>query len=250
MMNSFDSSLNKLNALTDVQKNSFVTRPHPQLMRAVNAYTVFSKIGSPTHFLNVKSIKSTNVSLAWEGLYQYMLVHGVELNVCSPNISTSELYRFTTEELFNIEIEESSSSCVVYSFIYDDFYPDHKYDNSRAAVDDCMSCIFSKKTYEWMHFFKEKDLVLNQHKKLDREDFKMRIHAFQSLFRSFTILDIRARKVSLSNSECRVTGSYNVYAQNIIDHFKLEGGWQVLFHFDEKLDFWQIRHVNVKGLSL
>ncbi len=248
-MNNFDSSLNNLNALTVAQKDSSITRPNQQLGRAGNAHTVFSKIGCPTHFRNVKNIKSANVSLAWEGLYQYMLVHGVELNVCSPNISTSELYRFATEELFSVEIEDSNSPDVVYSFIYDDFYPDHKYDNSRAAVDDCISCIFSKKIYEWMHFFKEKDLVLNLHRKMDREDFRMRIHAFQSLYRSFTILDIRARKVVLNNGECRVTGSYSVYAQNIIDQFKLEGGWQVQFDFDKKFGFWQISQVKIKGLS-
>jgi hypothetical protein len=247
---SVGESLSKI-AMFDAGDNAVSITEHSSTARPGEAgKTVFDKIGRPSHFPAIVNLKASKVSLAWEGLYQYMLVNGVELNVCSPNISTYELYRFTTEELFYVEVEDATTSDLVYSFIYDDFHPDHKYDNLRAAIDDCVSCIFSKKNYEWMHFFRNENLTLNSHGGLNKEDFRIRVQAFQSSFRSFSSLDIRARSVVINDLYCHVRGTYTANGETTTELLKLDGHWLVQFEFDEKIGFWEINRVRIKGISL
>jgi hypothetical protein len=67
---------------------------------------VFDKIGAPLHFKPVKEIPDNDIEEAWSELRHHMNEHGIDLDVCSPNISARELYRFTTEELFEHETDD------------------------------------------------------------------------------------------------------------------------------------------------
>src|SRR5262245_37630724 len=62
--------------------------------------TVFKKIGKPGGFKPVVEIPDKQIEQEWNELYHYLLEHGIDLQVCSPNIGPRELYRFATEELF------------------------------------------------------------------------------------------------------------------------------------------------------
>src|SRR5579885_1596753 len=68
--------------------------------------TVFDKVGKPAQFKPVNEIPDTEIDDAWEALQHYMLEHGVEISAQSPRVTTRELYRFTTEELFDHETED------------------------------------------------------------------------------------------------------------------------------------------------
>src|SRR5687767_10939002 len=58
---------------------------------------VFDKIQRPNHFKPVNEISDEEIENAWNSLDEYLQKYGIELSVCSPNISDRELYRFTTE---------------------------------------------------------------------------------------------------------------------------------------------------------
>ncbi|HMD00913.1 MAG TPA: hypothetical protein VKH37_12205, partial [Ferruginibacter sp.] len=67
---------------------------------------VFEKIGKPSQFRPVNEVPDEEITQAWEGLHDYLREHSIELGVCSPNISSRELYRFTIEELFEYEMDD------------------------------------------------------------------------------------------------------------------------------------------------
>ncbi len=69
---------------------------------------VFDKIERPSHFKPVNEIPDDEIENAWHNLDEYLKKYGIDLSICSPNISDRELYRFTTEELFNHEMNATN----------------------------------------------------------------------------------------------------------------------------------------------
>ena len=108
---------------------------------------VFDRIERPAHFKPVNEIPDDEIDNAWDELDEYLHKYGIELSVCSPNISKRELYRFTTEELFNHEMDDMNVPGMMSCFTYDEFYPDYIYDNTNIALHDCIECILKKQVF-------------------------------------------------------------------------------------------------------
>lgn len=67
---------------------------------------LFDKIGRPQIFRPVNEIADDGIGKALDDLLSYLSEHHIQLDVCSPNITTRELYRFATEELFEYEMDD------------------------------------------------------------------------------------------------------------------------------------------------
>src|SRR5204862_7356956 len=111
----------------------------------------------------------------------YLNEHGVELSACSPKVTARKLYRFALEELFQCEIDDVNIPGMMRGFIYDEFYPDHEYDNTKAAKDDCVEPIFSKEPFERTYQFSDQ-LRLNNHFPMTRQEFKYLINRFHDAY--------------------------------------------------------------------
>lgn len=85
---------------------------------------VFEKIGKPQHFKLVNEIFDAEIEKAWQTLSAHMSDYGIQLSACSPKVTSRELYRFATEELFELEIDDIDIPGMMNGFIYDEFYPD------------------------------------------------------------------------------------------------------------------------------
>ena len=144
---------------------------------------VFDRIERPNHFKPVNEIPDDEIENAWNELDAYLNKYDIDLAVCSPNISHRELYRFTTEELFDHEMNDMNVPGMTTCFTYDEFYPDHKYDNTRYAIDDCIGVIFDKKEYEWMPWLRSENLCINNHSNLTVTDFKKIINRLKKLMK-------------------------------------------------------------------
>ena len=211
--------------------------------------TVFKKIGSPQYFKNASEIPDLEIEREWERLSEHMSAHGIELSACSPRVTAREFYRFTTEELFKHETDDISIPGMVTGFIYDEFYPDHEYENARAAVHDCVSAIFCKEAFEWMHHFAQ-NVGLNNHLSLSRDDFKEVINRFKDLHDDIErdVLDVESAKIE--GKVCAVKGNYAAQAKisNVTVQYK--GNWLVEFELDDDLGYWYINNVQIEGVAL
>lgn len=210
--------------------------------------TVFEKIGSPQHFKRADEIPEREVEQAWENLSNYMSEHGVELSACSPRVSARELYRFVTEELFKHETDDITIPGMITGFIYDEFYPDHEYDNTRTATEDCVRPIFCKEPLEWMHHFAKK-LRLNDRPELAREEFNKLINDFKDVHDELDLIDLAVGSANISEKLCLVKGNYTASAKigNECTHYK--GNWLVEFILDDDLELWQIDNVQIDGIA-
>jgi hypothetical protein len=104
----------------------------------------FERIERPKHFKAANEIPDDEIDNAWNALDAYLNKYNIDLAVCSPIISKRELYRFTTEELFDYEMNDIFIPGGMTFFTYDEFYPDNIYDNTKIALEDCIQCILKK----------------------------------------------------------------------------------------------------------
>lgn len=210
---------------------------------------VFEKLDSPAHFAPASSIPDPEIDIAWEELHGYMRRFGIELDVCSPNVNSRELYRFATEELFQKEIDDINISGMVCGFIYDEYYPDHKYENTRVALENCMACIFNKRNLEWLYDFRESGISLNDHSQISLKEFRKKVSDFQAAYQSIDILNLIETGCMITENECTVNGVYKIKVRVEAEEFLLEGKWMVQFEKLEERDAWYITNVQVKGVS-
>jgi len=210
--------------------------------------TVYDKIGKPAQFKPVNEIPDEAMEDAWNALHDYLQQHGVDLSVSSPKVTARELYRFTTEELFEHEIDDINMPGMISGFIYDEFYPDYEYDNTRYALDDCIKLILKKDTVDYMPNL-SKRITLNDHKELKEEAFKSLINQFKAAFDDIVLHEAEAEGCTIEETTCTVKGKYS--ASGFISSDKLDwtGEWTVIFHFDDDMGYWEIVTVLIQNIN-
>jgi hypothetical protein len=209
---------------------------------------VFDKIGRPTNFRPVNQIAESEIENEWKLLIEHLNQYSIDLDVCSPNISKRELYRFTTEELFAYEMDDMSIEGMTSGFIYDEFYPDHIYDNTRYAVDDCIKLIFNPRQIDFMPWLKRKNLSLNDHYPLTEEDFKKRINQFKEAYKDIKLNKLLGIDCEINENCCEVKGEYDISLVLPSEERRVLGSWRVEFELDEDGDYWQIVSVQVENI--
>lgn len=169
---------------------------------------LYDKIEKPTHFRPAKEISENQIENAYKELSDYINNYGIELTVCSPNILTRELYRFTLEELFEYNMNDMDIPGVVSSFIYDEFYPDHVYDNQRTVETDLFPDIFSERPIFFDYGFSYSDIILNDEIFSDYNVFKEKINSFKSFYSKISLEEINTSSVEINEKECLIMGVY------------------------------------------
>lgn len=210
--------------------------------------TVFEKIGKPTQFKPAREIPDGEIETAWENLSEYLNTHGIDLSACSPKITSAELYRFTVEELFACEVDDINVPGMISGFIYDEFHPDHEYDNSRAAEQDCISAILNSSQLEWMHNFKDQ-IQLNHSSTLSKEEFKSRINRFKESYDDIELSEVVVESSKVDGDNCNVLGTYSAFGKFGNEKAAWTGRWQVDFCLDKEFEYWYINSVLIEGIN-
>ncbi|MEO8711522.1 MAG: hypothetical protein ABI405_05330 [Parafilimonas sp.] len=211
--------------------------------------TVFEKIGKPQQFKPVNEIEDVDMEAAWKALHEHISQYGVDLSVCSPKVSVRELYRFTTEELFEHEIDDMNLPGLTSGFIYDEFYPDYEYDNTNAAVDDCIKSILNKEPFEWMHHFTKDNITLNNYNALSQEEFKNIINRFKDAFDEIELNELNDINCLINENICNVEGTHSASGKFANELMQWNGKWNVQFEFDDEYGDWSINNVQIEGIN-
>ncbi|HEY6975156.1 MAG TPA: hypothetical protein VH396_02635 [Chitinophagaceae bacterium] len=239
------------NNLTPEIENEFLRNiiEFEKQFEAHKTITVFEKIGKPQHFKPHNEIPDKEIDDAWRKLADYMAQYGVDLSVCSPKVTTRELYRFATEELFKHATEDINIPGMMSGFIYDEFYPDHEYDNTRAAVDDCIKRIFEKEPLEWMHHFKDENIRLNNHYPLSKEELQIIVNRFKDSYDEIELINSPDTSCEIADKLCNVKGSYSANGKIANETILLKGNWLVQFELNEEYGYWYIVNVQIEGIK-
>lgn len=203
-------------------------------------------LGRPVHFRPVAEIPDENIESEWITLHDYMNEHGIDLSVCSPNVSARELYRFTTEELFQFESDNISLPGMMTCFIYDEFYPDHKYDNQRMATDS-IKRFFEKLDLFDFHFAKK--IRLNNIYDLSFEKLSEIVKAFKAGYKKISKIQIDPTGCDIDRDYCAVKGNYSaIFKTDRIANVK-NGEWLVELSFEKEYEIWRIDSIQLEGIA-
>jgi hypothetical protein len=164
-------------------------------------------------------------------------------------VTARELYRFTIEELFKCETVDIDIPGMMTGFIYDEFYPDHQYENTRTATDDCMKLIFSKQPFEWIHHFADQ-VRFNERPAITKDDLKKIINRFKDAHGEIELDELGVDSANIEEKYCVVKGNYAARAKSDTQATTYRGNWLVEFMLDEDLDFWYIENLQIEGFSL
>lgn len=209
---------------------------------------VFDRIERPSHFKRVAEIPESEIDTAWDELDSYLNKYHIDLAVCSPNIGNRELYRFATEELFDYEMNDIFIPGGMTCFTYDEFYPDHIYDNTRTALEDCIQCILKKTAFNWMPMLKKEDLRINDHYPLSEKEYINIINRFKEAYEDIKANDLTTTDCQIVDANCEVKGTYDITLVLPSEELNLKGNWLVEFEFDD-FGFWEIYHVHIEGIN-
>lgn len=211
---------------------------------------VFDKIGKPSQFKPVVEIADDKMDEAWTELKNYMKQYGISLDVCSPNISNKELYRFSLEELFDCEMDDVNIPGMMHCFIYDEFHPDPVYDNTSTAVESCIQHILDKRPMEWTYCFRKDNLKLNEHFPLNIHELMARVNRFKEAYEDLEMKEIEVGKCVVNIRDSHVDGTYKLTATTGAEVLQLAGNWKVFFELDEKMGYWNIIEVQIENINL
>ncbi|MBS1745276.1 MAG: hypothetical protein JST21_03790 [Bacteroidetes bacterium] len=180
---------------------------------------VFDVIGRPAHFKPVAEIPDEDIDTAWKELRKHLNDHGIDMDACSPNISVRELYRFTTEELFEHETGGMAIPGWSMNYIYDEFHPDPIYENSRLVGQDLFHDIFSKRDLFYEIHYCKGGFDFNDCQYADYNVYAEMINNFKSLFDKIKIKKFKVEDCSVQDNDCWVKGHYKAIAVNAKKNF-------------------------------
>ncbi len=207
---------------------------------------ITDKLGNPA-FTPVHKIPEDQIEQEWVVLYHYMYDKGIDLQVCSPNIKPRELYRFATEELFRMKTDDISMPGMKTCFIYDEFYPDHAYDNQQMVVDYCIKAFFVKR--EVCNFCLNHTLTLNRYKKLSWQEFQSLMDCYHLSFNETKNVEIKVDHSLIKDNTGEVSGSYKALFITHDEEQEKSGKWKTELCFAKKFGFWLITNIQIEGID-
>ncbi len=210
---------------------------------------LYEKIGRPKHFKPVQEIADEDIEECWIDLLNYLRNHCIDLSVCSPNITARELYRFTTEELFQQKIADTNVPGMMNCFIYDEFHPDPVYDNTRAIEEDLLPGIFSNNHSLFNFWFATRRLTLNGRKYDHFDNLKQKIDVFKSCFDSIQLKKVKTISCVVNKTNTLAEGEYQFAASLGTLETCYKGKWKVKFLRDD-LGYWVIKNIWLEGIDL
>jgi hypothetical protein len=210
---------------------------------------VFDHIGRPGHFIPANEISDHDIHDAWNELRALLNRHSIDLNVCSPNISERELYRFTMEELFEQEMLAMDMPGWNYNFIYDEFHPDPVYESINAALWGMRGIFRKEPLAKDDPRFKNEKLALNRYRPIDRPAFDEIINRFKDSFEDIVLTSTRDVQCSLAENLARIHGVYRAKCRLGDERIIYRGKWEMDMEMEEANQWWMIRGVNIEGIE-
>lgn len=211
--------------------------------------TVFEILGCPQHFPEGKDIDEGRIGEVLQDILQFMKQKGIQLTVFSPNVKEAEIYRFIKEELFEHRMLYIDVAGMTTHFVYDEFHPDHAYENSRTAVTECLQEILKKEEMQWTFQF-EQSLSINQYRRLTIDAFRRLMNGFKFKYKHIEPLNIEPRKCTIENNTCLVSGWHETCFTTEEEHVLKTGTWKVWFRYWAELRIWMIHEIEIDGIDL
>jgi hypothetical protein len=207
------------------------------------------RLGDVSHLKPVENVPDEEIEFAWRELDELLAENGISLSACSPRITSRELYRFTTQELFELEMDDINIPGMINCFIYDEFYPDPIYECENTAINTCLRTIFSTEPMEFSFGFAENDIELNGTTSDTSEVLFTRINRFKDLFEEIEVEEILCNSCIPLETTANVSGSYVLQASIDNEKFRIAGTWEISLLKHDKVEYWFANKLVIRGID-
>ncbi len=209
---------------------------------------LFDKIGRPQQFPKAGQINDDRIGDTYLKLLEYLAANGVHFSVFNPGITVRELYRFVTEELFEIETDDVNIPGMIVGYVYDDFYPDPVFENATIARDEILAEIFSNDDISegWSIssiYFRFNGVTMSP------EILKKKINHFKSRFTAISLKNCNIEEGTIDGDDCMISGRYEAVAHADHQVFRFNNIFRVQFRLEET-GFWMITDLWLEGLDI
>jgi len=213
--------------------------------------TIYERIGKPV-FKPVAQITAAEIKLAVKNITTLLAKNYISLDICDGPYPDETIYRFLTEELFDIKVERKPVAGIDSHFIYEEFHPNHKAD-------------IVKRTHTFLqNFFKrhfnEYCTELSWHcitaegVQLTREDVVSKMNIFFEAFEKFTsdAYNIDETSFELQEADSRGMG----FAEGVLKYdavmdngetMHYEGPYKLYMQMED--NWWSIFYFVVPGFK-
>jgi len=207
--------------------------------------SIFEKIERPAHFLPVGYIPDDEIENAWQNLWQYLQDHGIHLDHCSPRVTPRELYRFTTEELFQLEVDDIQVPGMIQGYIYDEFHPDPVFDLCMMVENSIFWNIFQKDHLSLHNVLTSNKVQFNEQPVMEMEKFQGLINNWKDQYEEIHLLGFKVSSSDIIENEAIVKGYYCMEARVSILTKREEGEFMVKLEKEEGI--WKIGELVIEG---
>ncbi|MBK9228574.1 MAG: hypothetical protein IPL67_16360 [Ignavibacteria bacterium] len=203
---------------------------------------IYDYIGRP-EYRNVSEIPTEEVATELDRVMDLLLQHNIELSTLC-DYEDDVIYKFITEELFQLEIDEIRIEGMMTCFIYEEFYPNYEYDLRNHALDFIHDLLSENLRMEFFCHLLEHQVEFQGSKHLIN-DFSMIVMMFRESCGPFSINDLNVDEISFSleTGEAIVNGrlSYNNSSG------KQEGPFELGLKLHEQ--WWTVSRVVLPGFG-
>lgn len=207
--------------------------------------TIYEFIGQPD-FRKPNEISEENVSVELEKLKDFLFKNRVSINSLCP-VSDSEMYRFITEEIFNVLVEDIKMSGIYNVFCYEEFHPNDDYD-IRKSCTEFIETLFNKEREFDASFNDLAFELLYRDEIVLQDEFIQRLNEFRDSFSEMSLNKFEINSVTIDDDKSSVCFdvAFSMTIEGTIEKTNISGTGEIGLFFD--FGFWGISSVGIPGI--
>lgn len=195
--------------------------------RNAKQIAVYDKIGRPD-FVPENVLNDKEVIESLEKIENILRQNGLNLEVLADYDDEERLiYKFITEELFNLEVDDISIPGFNTNFIYEEFHQNHKYDLKRESI-DFLNMFFNKKHDLYEKYYSEN--IRN----------KIELNNFRSLFKKFKLKLYSIIDIILDDENAKTTFNIDFWGKMDGNENKIIFSGEGSINFEYKNGYWHV----------
>jgi hypothetical protein len=200
--------------------------------RNAKKISVYDKIGRPD-FVPENVLNDHEVKESLEKIEFILRQNGLNLDVLADYQDEERLiYKFITEELFNVEVDDVRVPGFNTNFIYEEFHQNHKYDLERDTLD--FLTMFLNKKSDFYDEFHSKDAANH-----------IELNNFRSLFKKLKLKLFEINEIVFDEQNAKTTFSIDFWGKVSGIENKIFYSGEGTMTFEYKGGYWCLVEVKL-----
>ena len=213
----------------------------------VKRIKIYDFIGRP-EYRKFEELKKEEIEKELDRLFEIMHHNNISLDfICE--YEDEVIYRFVTEELFEMETDDFRMKGMFHCFLYEEFYPNHDYDIKKLQ-EEFFTGFFERDWKTEYAKFQFDDNVAYNHVKIPLEDYTNILQAFREFNIPLRMISVNITEYSysLETKTGSITGEIKYAARSgQIDEEIYSGTYNIRCKFNDF--YWEIYEISFPGFN-